>query len=73
MCLACAGQTTFATNPTRFLVCDKGTGDFRGKLPGKTFGSGITVLVGAAKGNDFALRGLPGITHVARSADRGCP
>jgi hypothetical protein len=56
MCLACAGQTTFATNPTRFLLCDKGTGEFRGSLPNKTSGFGITVLVGAAKGNDFALR-----------------
>ncbi|HMJ20742.1 MAG TPA: hypothetical protein VK513_02495, partial [Terriglobales bacterium] len=56
LCLACAGQTTFATNPTRFFLCDKGSGDLRGSLPDKTSGSGVTVLVGAAKGNNFALR-----------------
>ncbi|HZD75568.1 MAG TPA: hypothetical protein VE218_01090, partial [Acidobacteriaceae bacterium] len=32
--LACAGQSaSFATNPTRFLVCDKGNGGFTGALP----------------------------------------
>jgi hypothetical protein len=55
MCLVCAGETTFATNPTRFLVCDKGSGDFKGKLPDAAAAPGVTVLVGAAKKNNFAL------------------
>jgi hypothetical protein len=57
LCLACAGQTTFATNPTRFLVCDKGTGDFKGSLPNAAATPGVTVFVGAAKKNTgFAAR-----------------
>jgi hypothetical protein len=55
LCLACAGQTTFATNPTRFLVCDKGTGDFKGKLPDAAATPGVSVFVGAAKKDNFAL------------------
>jgi hypothetical protein len=55
LCLACAGQTTFATNPTRFFVCDKGTGDFKGKLPDAAATPGVAVVVGAAKKDNFAL------------------
>jgi hypothetical protein len=58
LCNSCVvgGQTYFATNPTRFLVCDKGVGSFTGKLPDSTPGSGVTVSVGAAKEGEFALR-----------------
>lgn len=55
LCLACAGQTTFATNPTRFFVCDKGTGEFKGKLPDAAATPGVTVFVSAAKRDKFAL------------------
>jgi hypothetical protein len=62
--LACAGQkqsivneTHFSTNPTRFLVCDKGNGSFQGKLPESASNAGVTVSVGAAKqANGFAAR-----------------
>jgi hypothetical protein len=53
---SCAGQTSFATNPTRFLVCDKGVGSFRGSLPKEASSAGVTVSVGAAKKDGFAAR-----------------
>jgi hypothetical protein len=53
-CVACAGQTHFATSPTRFLVCDQGSGAFNGKLPKEASNAGVTVFVGAAKKNGFA-------------------
>jgi hypothetical protein len=56
LCAACAGQTSFATNPTRYLVCDKGVGSFQGSLPKEASGAGVTVSVGAAKKNGFAAR-----------------
>lgn len=53
--VACASQTTFPTNPTRFLVCDRGDGHFEGKLPDGAPDPGVTVSVGAAKQpNGFA-------------------
>jgi hypothetical protein len=55
--MACAGQTTFSTNPTRFLVCDKGVGGFTGKLPSFSSRSGVTVTVRATKQAGFAVRG----------------
>jgi hypothetical protein len=54
LCVASAGQTPFATNPTRFVVCDKGSGAFNGKLPKEAPTSGVTVSVGPAKKNGFA-------------------
>jgi hypothetical protein len=58
LCVAgAAQQTTFPTNPTRFLVCDKGTGDFNGQLPHAATTSGVNVSVRAAKQkNGFAAR-----------------
>jgi hypothetical protein len=55
---ACAAaQTRFSTNPTRFLVCDRGTGGFEGKLPAFSSRSGVTVSVRATKRAGFAVRG----------------
>jgi hypothetical protein len=58
ICVACAGQSaTFATNPTRFFVCDKGTGGYSGTLPQGSGTPGVTVSVSAAKQkNGFAVR-----------------
>lgn len=58
LCVACAGQSSsFATNPTRFLVCDRGTGDFSGMLPEGSGISSVTVSVSAAKQKSgFAVR-----------------
>lgn len=55
--LPCAAQVSFKTNPTRFVVCDKGDGSFHGKLPNFSTRSGVTVSVHATKGDGFALRG----------------
>lgn len=55
--VACVGETTFSANPTRFLVCDKGTGGFEGKLPDFSSRSGVKVTVRATKRAGFALRG----------------
>jgi hypothetical protein len=54
---ACSGQTHPGTNPSPFLVCDKGTGSFEGKLPEFAPRSGVTVSVRAAKREGFAVRG----------------
>jgi hypothetical protein len=54
---ACAAETRFNTNSTRFLVCDKGTGSFQGKLPEFSSRSGVTVSVRATKRAGFAVRG----------------
>jgi hypothetical protein len=64
LCITCAGQTPsianeshFSTNPTRFLVCNKGIGSFQGKLPESASNAGVTVSVGAVKqANGFAAR-----------------
>jgi hypothetical protein len=48
--------TRFATNPTRFLVCNKGDGSFHGNLPRGTANHDIAVSVGAAKTKGFAAR-----------------
>ncbi len=48
--------TRFATNPTRFLVCNKGDGSFHGTLPRGTANHDIAVSVGAAKTKGFAAR-----------------
>jgi len=56
LCAICAGQTSFATNPTRFLVCDKGVGSFLGSLPKGASSAGVTVSVGAARKDGFAAR-----------------
>jgi hypothetical protein len=70
LCVACSGQThlsanelhftasetSFGTSPTRLLVCNRGVGLFRGKLPDGAVGRGITVSVGAATKNGFAVR-----------------
>ena len=63
--LACAGQSaTFASNPTRFLVCDKGNGAFNGALPQKSGTPGVTVSVGAAKQESgFALHACQATLH----------
>jgi hypothetical protein len=53
--LACIGQTHFATSPTRFLVCDKGNGEFNGSLPDSSQAAGVSAFVAAAKKNDFAI------------------
>jgi hypothetical protein len=53
----CAGETSFSTNPTRFLVCDKGVGGFAGKLPDFSSRSGVKVTVRATKRAGFAVRG----------------
>jgi hypothetical protein len=53
----CAAQTRFNTNPTQFLVCDKGIGSFEGKLPNFSVPSGVTVSVRATKKGDFATHG----------------
>lgn len=53
--LACIAQTTFPTNPTRFIVCDNGDGHFEGKLPDGVANPGVSVFVGATKqANGFA-------------------
>lgn len=54
---SCAAQVAFPTNPTQFLVCDKGTGEFHGKLPDFSKRSGVTVTVRATKKAGFAVRG----------------
>ncbi|HEX6773081.1 MAG TPA: hypothetical protein VF126_13705 [Acidobacteriaceae bacterium] len=51
-----AAETHFPNNPTRFLVCDKGSGSFHGKLPDKFPHPWVTVSVGAGKKNEFAAR-----------------
>jgi hypothetical protein len=48
--------TRFATNPTRYPVCDKGDGSFHGTLPEGAPHRDIVVSVGAAKTNGFAAR-----------------
>ena len=48
--------TRFDTNPTRFLVCDKGDGSFHGKLPASVPNHDIAITVEAAKKNGFAAR-----------------
>ena len=48
--------TRFDTNPTRFLVCDKGDGGFHGKLPASVPNHDIAITVEAAKKNGFAAR-----------------
>jgi hypothetical protein len=54
---ACQGQIRFSTNPTRFLVCDKGVGSFAAKLPDGASNSGVTVSITAAKQvNGLAVR-----------------
>src|SRR6185437_10123297 len=54
---ACQGQIRFSTNPTRFLVCDKGVGSFAAKLPDGPSNSGVTVSITAAKQvNGLAVR-----------------
>jgi hypothetical protein len=55
--VACLGETSFSSNPTRFLVCDKGAGSFTGKLPNFSSRSGVTVTVRATKQAGFAVRG----------------
>lgn len=55
--VACVGETSFTTNSTRFLVCDKGIGSFTGKLPDFSSRSGVTVTVRATKRAGFAVRG----------------
>ncbi|HEY3989224.1 MAG TPA: hypothetical protein VGM02_07995 [Acidobacteriaceae bacterium] len=58
LCLTSSGQTSFSSNPTRFVVCDKGVGSFRGKLPDFSSRSGVIVSVAAKKGKikGFAIR-----------------
>lgn len=51
-----AAETHFPANPTRFLVCDKGSGSFRGKLPDQVPHPWTTVFVGAGKKSEFAAR-----------------
>ena len=53
----CSGQTQSSTNSPRFVVCDKGTGSFEGKLSEFAPRSGVTVSVHAAKREGFAVRG----------------
>jgi hypothetical protein len=69
-CVACTGQTHLSANETNFngseihfsasathlLVCNKGNGSFSGKLPKGISHAGVTVSVGAAMKNKFALR-----------------
>ncbi|MGA9719051.1 MAG: hypothetical protein WBQ79_12300 [Acidobacteriaceae bacterium] len=55
--VTCVAETTFSTNPTRFLVCDKGIGSFTGKLPNFSSRSGVTVTVRATTRAGFAVRG----------------
>jgi hypothetical protein len=54
---ACSGETHFSTTAARFLVCDKGTGSYEGKLPDFAPRSGVTVSVRATKKQGFAVRG----------------
>jgi hypothetical protein len=51
-----AAETHFPANPTRFLVCDKGSGSFRGKLPDQVPHPWTTVSVAASKKSEFAAR-----------------
>lgn len=51
-----AAETHFPANPTRFLVCDKGSGSFRGKLPDQVPHPWTTVSVAASKKSQFAAR-----------------
>jgi hypothetical protein len=48
--------TGFDTNPTRFLVCDKGDGSFHGTLPDGAPNRDIAVSVEAPKTSGFAAR-----------------
>jgi hypothetical protein len=48
--------TRFDTNPTRYLVCDKGEGGFHGKLPESARNHDIAITIEAAKKNGFAIR-----------------
>jgi hypothetical protein len=53
ICAACAGQTaSFATNPTRYLVCDHGDGSFRGNLPRNAPAHDVTVSVSSTRQNN---------------------
>jgi hypothetical protein len=53
ICVACAGQTaSFATSPTRYLVCDHGEGSFRGNLPRNSPAHDLTVSVSSTRQNN---------------------
>jgi hypothetical protein len=53
----CGAATSFSTNPTQFLVCDKGLGSYEGKLPDFSAASGVTVSVRPTKRGGFASHG----------------
>lgn len=55
LCSPCTAQTLFHTNPTRYVVCDHGSGDFKGTLPGRLAAGSTTVVVHPDRKGDFAI------------------